>query len=54
MKNERGIEAFYDFTIPPAIRLIPSYQHSWELFFAQVETKEHAANFLLNRMTVAW
>jgi hypothetical protein len=32
VKNESGIEAFYDFTLTPAIRLIPSYQHSWELF----------------------
>jgi porin len=29
VKNEQGVEVFYDFAITPAIKLIPSYQHIW-------------------------
>jgi hypothetical protein len=29
VKNEQGMEVFYDYAITPAIRLIPSYQHIW-------------------------
>jgi porin len=29
VKNEQGVEVFYDYAITPAIRLIPSYQHIW-------------------------
>ena len=29
VKNEQGIEVFYDYAVTPAIRLIPSYQHIW-------------------------
>lgn len=29
VKNEQGIEVFYDYAITPAVRLIPSYQHIW-------------------------
>jgi porin len=54
LKDENGIEVFYDFAITPAIRLIPGYQHIWEPFFAQVETKQNAADVFLARLTVAW
>lgn len=29
VKNEQGMEVFYDYAITPAVRLIPSYQHLW-------------------------
>ncbi len=29
VKNEQGMEVFYDYAITPAVRLIPSYQHIW-------------------------
>ena len=29
VKNEQGMEVFYDYAITPAIRIIPSYQHIW-------------------------
>jgi len=29
VKNEQGMEVFYDYAVTPAIRLIPSYQHIW-------------------------
>ena len=45
----RGWKIFYDFAVTPAVRLIPSYQHIWNPFVAQVATEEdHAA-----RLTVS-
>lgn len=29
VKNEQGMEVFYDYAVTPAIRIIPSYQHIW-------------------------
>jgi hypothetical protein len=29
VKNENGLEVFYEFAITPALGLIPSYQHIW-------------------------
>jgi porin len=52
--NERGFEAFYDFAITPAVRLIPSYQHIWNPLAAQVSTGTTHADVFLTRLTVAW
>jgi porin len=54
LKNESGVEAFYDFAVTPAIRVIPSYQHIWQPFFAQVETRQSEADIFLTRVTAAW
>jgi porin len=47
VKDEKGIEVFYDFAITPAIRLIPSYQHIWDPLTAQVATKQSGADVFL-------
>jgi porin len=39
LSDERGVEAFHDFAITSAVRLIPSYQHIWNPFSAQVVTQ---------------
>lgn len=52
--NEQGIEAFYDFAVTPAIRLIPSYQHIWNPLAAEVSTGTTHADVFLTRITVAW
>jgi porin len=54
VRDEKGIEVFYDFAVTPAIRLIASYQHMWDPLVAGVATKEHAANIFLLRSTVAF
>ncbi len=54
VKDEKGIEVFYDFAITPAIRLIPSYQHIWDPLTAQVATKQSGADVFLARVTVAF
>src|SRR5262249_27179706 len=54
VKNEKGLEVFYDFAITPAIRLIPSYQHIWDPLLAQVATKKNWADVFLLRVNVAW
>jgi len=52
--NEMGVEAFYNFAITPAVRLIPSYQHIWNPIVAQVEKRQNHADVFLGRLTAAW
>jgi porin len=54
VKNENGLEVFYDFAITPAIRLIPSYQHIWNPMAAGVANKEHHADVFLLRTSLTW
>ena len=54
LKNEQGLEVFYDVAITPAIRLIPSYQHIWNPTTAGVVTNERGADILLLRSAVTW
>ncbi|HKF59688.1 MAG TPA: carbohydrate porin [Blastocatellia bacterium] len=53
IKNEKGIEVFYDFAITPAIRVNPSYQHIWDPLTAQVVTNHRWANVFLLRFNLA-
>jgi len=45
---------FWHFSNIPAVRLIPSYQHIWNPFSAQVVTDQDHADIFLTRLTVAW
>ena len=54
LKDEEGLEIFYDFALTPAIRLIASYQHIWDPLLAQVETRQNHVDVFLVRTTVAW
>jgi hypothetical protein len=54
VSDEKGVEVFYDLAITPAVRLIPSYQHIWNPFVAQVVTDQDHADVFLTRLTVAW
>jgi hypothetical protein len=45
VKDEQGMEIFYDYAITPAVRPIPSYQHIWEPLTAQVATKQSEAMY---------
>jgi hypothetical protein len=53
IKNEKGIEVFYDFAITPAIRVNPGYQHVWDPLTAQVVTNHRWANVFLLRFNLA-
>jgi porin len=54
LKNEQGLEVFYDVAITAAIRLIPSYQHIWNPTTARVAKNERSADVFLLRSSVAW
>jgi porin len=54
LKNEHGLEVFYDVAITPAIRLIPSYQHIWNPMTARVAKNERGADVFLLRSSLAW
>src|SRR5215813_15322541 len=54
VKNEKGIEIFYDFALTPAIRLIPGYQHIWNPLIAGVAVGQDHADLFLARLTLAW
>jgi porin len=41
VRNESGVEVFYNFAITPAIRLIPSYQHIWHPLAAEVANNQN-------------
>jgi len=49
LKNEQGLEVFYDVAITPAIRLIPSHQHIWNPTTAAVAKNERGADVFLLR-----
>jgi porin len=52
VKNEKGVEVFYDFAITPAIRVIPSYQHLWNPLTAEVTRNQGGADVFLVRFSV--
>ena len=54
LKNEEGLEVFYDFAITPAIRVIPSYQHVWNPLTAAVVKNERGADVFLVRLSLTW
>ena len=54
IQDEKGMETFYDFTITPAIRFIPSYQHIWNPLIAQAAKQRDHADLFLARVTIAW
>lgn len=54
IKDEKGMELFYDFAITPAVRLNASYQHIWNPFSAQVAAKENSTDVFLGRLNIAW
>jgi carbohydrate-selective porin OprB len=54
VKNENGLEVFYDVAITPAIRLIPSYQHIWNPLTAEVVKNERGADLVLLRLSMTW
>jgi porin len=54
VKNENGLEVFYDFAITPAIRLIPSYQHIWNPLTAEVVKNESSADVFNLRLSLTW
>src|SRR6266403_2212623 len=54
VKNEQGVEVFYDFAITPAIKVIPSYQHTWNPLSATVARNQRAADVFLARVNVTW
>jgi len=53
VKNEKGLELFYDFAITPAVRAIPGYQYVRDPFTAQIVANHRSANLFLLRFTVA-
>jgi porin len=54
VKDESGVEVFYDFAITPAVRIIPSYQHVWNPLIASVASNQHSADVFLARLTTTW
>jgi hypothetical protein len=54
VKNEKGIEIFYDFAITPAIRVNPGYQHIWNPLMAGVAVKQNHADLFLARLNLAF
>jgi hypothetical protein len=54
LKNEQGLEVFYDIAITPAMRLIPGYQHIWNPMTAEVAKNERAADVFLLRLSLTF
>jgi len=54
VKDEQGVEGFYDFAITPAIKLIASYQHIWNPLSASVARNQSRADVFLARVNVTW
>jgi hypothetical protein len=54
VKNEDGMEVFYDYALTPSIHIIPSYQHIWNPLIAQVASGQDHADVVLIRGTVVF
>jgi len=54
VRNENGIEIFYDFAITPAINVNASYQRIWNPLVASVTVKQNHADVILGRINVVW
>jgi len=54
VKNENGIEIFYDFGITPAININVGYQHIWNPLTASVTANRNHADLLLARLNLVW
>jgi porin len=54
LKNEEGLEVSYGLAITPALRLIPSYQHTWNPMTAGVAKNERGADVLLLRLILTF
>jgi len=54
VKDESGVEVFYDFAITPAVRIIPSYQHVWNPLVANVARNQRSADLFLARLAPTW
>jgi len=53
LKNEQGVEIFYDFALTPAIRVIPGYQHIWNPLTAKAALGQKSAELFDLRLTLA-
>ena len=54
VRNESGMEIFYDFAITPAINVNASYQHTWNPLVASVTVNRDHADLFLVRLNVVW
>lgn len=54
LRDETGLEIFYNIALTPAISLIPSYQHIWNPLLAQIETRDRGADAFFVRLSVTW
>ena len=54
VKNEEGVEIFYDFAITPAIKVIPGYQHIFNPLAAVVAENRRSADVFLIRFSVTF
>ena len=53
LKNEQGVEVFYDFALTPAIRVIPGYQYIWDPLTAKAAVNKATAEMFQLRLTAA-
>ena len=54
VKNENGVEIFYDFAITPAINVNAGYQHIGNPLVASVAVKQDHADLFLVRLNLVW
>jgi porin len=54
VRNENGMEIFYNFGITPAINVNASYQHMWHPFVADVTAKQNHADLFMARLNLVW
>jgi porin len=52
IKDEQGVEVFYDFALTPAIRVIPGYQYIWNPLTAKTALGQTSASVFQVRLTV--
>ena len=54
VRDENGIEIFYDFAITPAINVNASYQHIWDPLAANVTVNQNHADLFMVRLNLVF
>jgi len=54
VRNENGMEVFYNFAVTPAINVNAGYQHIWNPLVASVTVQRNHADLFLARLNVVW
>jgi len=54
VRNENGVEIFYNFAVTPAMNVNAGYQHIWNPLVATVTANQNHADLFIVRLNLVW